>query len=238
MQAYTHFRSVFDVSPAGPMENPWAAVVGEIRAWMARKEKDPLKGFFFNGGSWTAPAPAWARVETRALSDDGATPEMWAVRYEHVDSEVKSRRWSTNIGVMQVGPQEWRMAVELTHRLRPGFVGREPAAPQPSSPRLVTGLLDSPNWVATTVVGTYAGSLWVRADTAGATLKLRFREYSGPTFMGSAMAQVTLSTSWQLVTVTYTPAAPGASTLDFNAYLSNAPTGTCFYADDAAVSRN
>jgi len=99
-------------------------------------------------------------------------------------------------------------------------------------------LNDSPNWVATTVVGTYAGSLWVRADTAGATLKLRFREYSGPTFMGSAMAQVTLSTSWQLVTVTYTPAAPGASTLDFNAYLSNAPTGTCFYADDAAVSRN
>lgn len=148
MQAYTHFRSVFDVSPAGPMENAWAAVVGEIRAWMARKEKDPLKGFFFKGGSWIAPAPAWARVETRALSDDGATPEMWAVRYEHVDSEVKSRRWSTNIGVMQVGPQEWRIAVELTHRLRPGFVGREPAAPQPSSPRLVTGLLDSRNWVA------------------------------------------------------------------------------------------
>jgi hypothetical protein len=148
MQAYTHFRSVFDVSPARPMENAWAAAVGEIRAWIARKEKNPLKGFFFKGGNWTAPAPTWARVETRALSDGGGTPEMWAVRYEHVDSDVKSRRWSTNIGVTQVGPQEWRISVELTHRLRPGFVGREPAAPQPSSPRLVTDLLDSRNWVA------------------------------------------------------------------------------------------
>jgi len=123
-------------------------VVGEIRAWVARKEKDPLKGFFFKGESWTAPAPAWARVETRAFSDDGATSEMWAVRYEHVDGDVKSRRWSTNIGVTQVGPQEWRIAVQLTHRLRPGFVGREPLAPQPSSPRLVTGLRDSRNWLA------------------------------------------------------------------------------------------
>ncbi len=148
MQAYTHFRSVFDVSPAVLMENGWAALVGEVRAWVARKQKDPLKGFFFNGGSWTAPAPAWARVETRVVSNDGAAPEMWAVRYEHVDSDVKSRSWSTNIGVMQVGPQQWRIAVELTHRLRPGFVGREPLAPQPSSPRLVTGLLDSRNWVA------------------------------------------------------------------------------------------
>jgi hypothetical protein len=56
--------------------------------------------------------------------------------------------------------------------------------------------------------------------------------------MGSATTQATLSTNWELVTVTYTPAAPGASTLDFNVYISSAPTGTCFYADDAAVSRN
>ncbi len=99
-------------------------------------------------------------------------------------------------------------------------------------------LNDSPNWVSTTQAGTYTGSLWARADVAGATLKLRFREYQGSTLRGSATTQATLSTNWQLVTVTYTPAAPGASTLDFNAYISSAPVGTCFYADDAAVSRN
>src|SRR5262245_14390362 len=112
MQAYTHFHSVFDVAPGVPMENPWAALVGEVRAWIARKEKDPLKGFFFNGGVWSAPAPSRARVETRVIADDGA-PELWAVRYEHGDSEVKARRWSTDVGVTQVGPQEWRVCVEV-----------------------------------------------------------------------------------------------------------------------------
>ncbi len=46
----------------------------------------------------------------------------------------------------------------------------------------------------------------------------------------------TLSTAWQQVTVTDVPMAPGASTLDFNAYISSAPPGTCFYADDASIT--
>ena len=98
-------------------------------------------------------------------------------------------------------------------------------------------LNDSPNWVLTTVAGTYTGSLWVRADVAGATLKLRFREYQGSTFKGSSTSQVTLGTGWNLVTVSYVPASPGSSTLDFNAYISSAPPGTCFYADDAVITR-
>ena len=99
-------------------------------------------------------------------------------------------------------------------------------------------LNDSPNWVLTSAAGTYTGSLWVRADTAGAILKLRFREYAGSTFKGSVTTQLTLSTAWQLISATYTPAAPGTSTLDFNAYVSSAPVGTCFYADDAVINRN
>jgi GMP synthase-like glutamine amidotransferase len=99
-------------------------------------------------------------------------------------------------------------------------------------------LNDSPDWARPTSAGTYSGSIWVRADVAGKPLKLRFREYSisSGALLGTVTAQVTLSTSWQQVTVTYTITAPG-STLDFNAYLSSAdaPPGTCFYADDAAV---
>ncbi len=97
-------------------------------------------------------------------------------------------------------------------------------------------LNDSPNWVKSTAAGTYTASLWVRADTAGATLKLRLREYAGSTLVGSATAQVTLSTSWQQVTVSYQVGAPGASTLDLNAYVAKAPPGVCFYADDASVA--
>jgi hypothetical protein len=99
-------------------------------------------------------------------------------------------------------------------------------------------LNDSPNWIATTSAGIYTGSVWVRGDVAGATLKLRFREYNNGTLVGTQTSSVTLSTSWQLVTVSYVPTAPGATTLDFNPYVSSAPVGTCFYADDASIVVN
>jgi parallel beta-helix repeat protein len=95
-------------------------------------------------------------------------------------------------------------------------------------------LNDSPNWVKATQSGTYQAGLWVRADTAGAVLKLRLREYNGSTFVSSATAQITLSTSWQHITVNYVPQVPG-SALDFTAYTSNAAPGNCFYADDASI---
>ena len=98
-----------------------------------------------------------------------------------------------------------------------------------------TLLNDSPNWVTTTSSGAYAGSMWVRADTAGATLTLRFREYNGSTLVGTGTSQVKLTTSWQPITLTYTPVAPGVSTLDLNAYITKAAAGTGFYADDVAV---
>jgi PKD repeat protein len=97
-------------------------------------------------------------------------------------------------------------------------------------------LNDAPNVVGTTSAGTYTSSLWVRADTPGATLKLRVREYSGATLMGTSSSEVVLTTAWQQVTVAYAPAAPGASTLDLNAYVVGAPPGTCFSADDASIT--
>jgi hypothetical protein len=98
-------------------------------------------------------------------------------------------------------------------------------------------LNDSPNWVATTSPGLYTGSIWVRADAGGKPLKLRFREYVGSTLVGTTTSQVTLTTSWQQVTVTYQVTSAG-STLDFNAYLASAdaPPGACFYADDVAIT--
>jgi hypothetical protein len=99
-----------------------------------------------------------------------------------------------------------------------------------------TALLnDSPNWVTTTATKVYTGTLWVRSGGQGGILKLRFREYQGQTLVGTATTQITLTTSWQQVSLTYTPAQPG-STLDFNAYITKAAAGTGFFADDAAIS--
>ena len=100
-------------------------------------------------------------------------------------------------------------------------------------------LNDSPDWISPTSAGTYTGSLWARADVAGATLKLRFREYanSGGSLVGSAATTIVLSTSWQQVTVVYTAGAPGSSHLDLNALVASAPAGTYFYADDASITK-
>jgi hypothetical protein len=69
-------------------------------------------------------------------------------------------------------------------------------------------------------------------------LNVRFREYTGTTLVATKSTQVTLTTSWQLVTVTHTPVSPGSS-LDFNAYLpaASAPPNSYFYADDAVITR-
>jgi parallel beta-helix repeat protein len=100
-------------------------------------------------------------------------------------------------------------------------------------------LNDSPNVVGQTYAGSYAytASLWVMAPTAGARLTARIREFdaSGAS-AGSASVSIALTTSWQQVSVVYRPADPGTSNLDFNAYLTNAAPGTCFYADDVAIT--
>jgi parallel beta-helix repeat protein len=96
-------------------------------------------------------------------------------------------------------------------------------------------LNDSPNWVKTTLAGNYVGGIWARADSPGAIITLRFREYNGSTLVRTTSAQATLTTSWQQVSVTHTAAAPGTSTLDFNAYVPKAAPGAVFYADDASI---
>jgi parallel beta-helix repeat protein len=95
-------------------------------------------------------------------------------------------------------------------------------------------LQDSPNWVTTTTAGTYSATVWVRSDTAGAILKLKFQEYSGGTLVGSASSQITLSTTWQQLTLPYQIKSPG-STLDLQIFAANPAPGTAFYADDATI---
>jgi hypothetical protein len=65
---------------------------------------------------------------------------------------------------------------------------------------------------------------------------LRFREFSlsDRDLVGSTTNEITLTSEWQQIAVTYQVAAAG-TTLDFNAYIETAPPGTCFDADDAVI---
>ena len=94
---------------------------------------------------------------------------------------------------------------------------------------------DVPNWVTKTSAGTYTGSMWVRADSPGATLTIKLREYNGSALVAVKTASIKLTTSWQMVSVSYVPAMPGTTTLGFLGLVSNAPVGTCFYADDISI---
>ncbi|MDQ4107208.1 MAG: PKD domain-containing protein, partial [Actinomycetota bacterium] len=101
-------------------------------------------------------------------------------------------------------------------------------------------LNDVPNWVTTTQAGTYSGSIWVRADSAGAKVKITFREINAGSVVGSRVVTYTLSTSWQRLMLTYAPVQAGTSTLDLQVFVPKnfAPPGVCFYADDASILRS
>jgi hypothetical protein len=95
---------------------------------------------------------------------------------------------------------------------------------------------DKPNWVGVTQSGPYTVGIWVRSDTPGQSFKLRIREYSAGTQVGSSSTTVTLTSIWQQVSLVYTPVDAGQSDLDFQGYISSAPVGVCFEADDASES--
>jgi hypothetical protein len=101
-------------------------------------------------------------------------------------------------------------------------------------------LNDTPNWVETTAAGTYSGSIWVRADSAGKKIKITFREINAGSLVGSRVVTYTLTTSWQQLTLTYVPVRAGTSTLDLQVFVPKdfAPPGICFYADDASILRS
>lgn len=100
-------------------------------------------------------------------------------------------------------------------------------------------LNDVPNWVTTTQAGTYTASIWVKDDSPFGQFKLLLKE-TGGALNGSQTVTRTLTTSWQLVSVSYTVKSPGTSTLDLQAFVPKnfAPTGTCFYADDASILKS
>jgi len=99
------------------------------------------------------------------------------------------------------------------------------------------GANDSPNWVVTVpAVGTrYRFTAWVRSASHVGTAKLQIREYSGSTRVGGLYSTgVTLSPTWQLVTVDYVTVASG-STLDFQVIDFPVVASEVFVTDNIAI---
>jgi PKD repeat protein len=210
---------------------------------------NPIAGYTFAWGDGTTTGPQTGSSATHTYTAAGAytvtlTVTDTAGLTSSATATVNATAGGTNLvgnPGFETGLTGWNASgsgsgVTLT-QVAGGHSGNEAAVlTNTGSSNSGCTLNDSPNWVTSTSPGTYTASLWVRADAPGRPLNLRLREYSGSTTVGSSTATVTLSTSWQQVTVAYTVAAAG-TTLDFNAYTTtaNSPPGTCFYADDASI---
>jgi parallel beta-helix repeat protein len=99
------------------------------------------------------------------------------------------------------------------------------------------GLNDDPNWVSkTAATGTlYRYSAWVRSDASHGSAKIRIREYVSGSSQGSYYSPVvTLSTSWQLVSLDYVVKS-GGSSLDFQVLDVPATSGEVFQVDDVSI---
>jgi hypothetical protein len=99
------------------------------------------------------------------------------------------------------------------------------------------GCNDSPNWVGSTgAVGTrYRFTASVRSPGGAGSARLQIREYLGATKVGSAYSSsVTLSPSWNVVTVDYVSVRPG-STLDFQVLDFPLVAGEVFVTDNISI---
>ena len=98
-------------------------------------------------------------------------------------------------------------------------------------------LTDTPNSVTNTAAATYTAGIWVRADSPGATIRLKLIEMDGATVVRSRTASRTLGTSWGQLTVALT-SVPAGRSLDVQVFVPSefAPPGICFDADDASIT--
>ncbi len=145
-----HFRAAFSLIPRPEARSSFNEIVARIRAWIAQKESVEQGSRFY--GAWyylggDHKTDSGARVLTVRDGDaDSRTPDRWALRYEHRDAAIGSRRWRTDVGISASGGGAFRVSVMVSHWLLPGYLGEEPPTPRPSSPRLLRELLSCPGF--------------------------------------------------------------------------------------------
>jgi PKD repeat protein len=100
--------------------------------------------------------------------------------------------------------------------------------------------IDAGDNVASTAAATYTATAWVKAATASSIgkpiqIKLRERTPAGTTVADAGSAAVSLSSSWQQLTVQRTTAA--GNRLGVRLSHTSAVTGNAFYADAFTLTR-
>lgn len=151
--AQFHFGCVFIVRGAEGRSPTWSDLARMVQAWIAARNQrtsDLASPRFYLGGEWRPPGATRVSVRTERVVGAGSehAPEYWAARYEHPCDDVPFRQWRTDIGITALSDGSFRFALSTIHWLLPGYIGEEPAAPVPTAPRIVSTIVDSPLWSA------------------------------------------------------------------------------------------
>jgi len=206
----------------------------------------PIASYAFDFGDGSAPITQAGASATHTYTKAGSfTVTVTATDTAHLSSSatapVTSQQNLVSNGGFETNTAGWvtgNSSVSST-RVSGGHSGNFSDRIANNGTAAVTCTLDdSPNSVALSAAGTYTATMWVKGGLAGSVLSLRLRELgSGATVVGSATATVSLTASWQLITVSYAVKQPGATALDLNAFVGNVAAGAvAFFADDVTLT--
>ena len=144
MTGNLHFRCTFDVGAATTTPVDLVDFVELIVAWIRSKEGRSIE----LSPNWLLTSGSRRRrderviVTTDSLPDDGV-PTLWALRYEHQDNEFTHRRWFTDLGIVRIEAEQWRISTTVSHSLHPNYIGREPGQLPVAPPRVIRAFLSS-----------------------------------------------------------------------------------------------
>lgn len=143
LNAQLHYQARFTLRGESGQDT-WGQVVREVRRWISQRIEDSSdlgRKWFFTGGHWNGRGRVSVTIERYPAAEGEEVPKLWALRFEHPDREVDVRRWAVDVGVGVTEDAGLDVAVTVRHWILPTFIGEEPAAPNPSCPRLVSDLL-------------------------------------------------------------------------------------------------
>jgi parallel beta-helix repeat protein len=207
-----------------------------------------IVSYRFNFGDGTIVGPGPASSATHALG-----PGNWTVTVTVTDNDGGQASRFTTVLVAATPPQPnlvGNPSVEsnttgwggysggVIQRVFGGFDGSWGLQTTGDSTSTVSfGCNDAPNWIGTVpaVNMVYRFTAWVRSQSHTGTAKIQVREYTGAIKVGNLYSNgVTLSPTWQFLTVDYLTVATG-STLDFQVVDFPLVTREVFIADNIGI---
>lgn len=150
-----HFRCAFDAECVNPdWTDPFGDLIKRGRSWAERVLGLPTNALkkkkFTTGGNFRDECAPRSSLETlcRNYNVEGMPPTYWGCRLTHPCREFSHRSWTNDLTISYRGSGVFRLVLVNSHAIG-GYLGEEPAPPNPSAPGIVQSLVTSKHWRCT-----------------------------------------------------------------------------------------